>query len=225
MPYNTRRSLDERSFLRSRRHRRRPSPTKYPAPCSPAALTKYFVLRPHTLPSALFLPAASCLIQVLALTSSFVPRSHQFIWLTNISPTSYDALANSRCWSKPWLPCQAVHNGDLQDLQHLLSEGVNLYVATTTATPLHLAAPTPEPRHTHPWTTTHFAVRMFPSGSKYFCFVVFWVGRGGRCCGEYLCRWEALSCPVLVGVCSPFSYQMEMNCNAVEVECWRCGEE
>ena len=92
MPYNTRRSLDERSFLRSRRHRRRPSPTKYPAPCSPAALTKYFVLRPHTLPSALFLPAASCPIQVLALTSSFVPRSHQFIWLTNISPTSYDAL-------------------------------------------------------------------------------------------------------------------------------------
>ena len=48
--------------------------------------------------------------------------------------------------------CQAVHNGDLQALQHLLSEGVNLNVATTTttATPLHLAAPTTEPRHTSP---------------------------------------------------------------------------
>ena len=46
--------------------------------------------------------------------------------------------------------CKAAHNGDLQDLQHLLSEGVNLNVATTTATPLHLAAPTPEPQHTSP---------------------------------------------------------------------------
>ena len=42
------------------------------------------------------------------------------------------------------------HNGDLQALQHLLSEGVNLNVATTTCTPFHLAAPTPEPRHTSP---------------------------------------------------------------------------
>ena len=46
--------------------------------------------------------------------------------------------------------CHAAHNGDLQALQHLLSEGVNLNVATTTATPLHLAAPTTEPRHTSP---------------------------------------------------------------------------
>ena len=115
MPYNTRRSLDEWSFLQSRRHRRRPSPTKYPAPCSSAAPTKYSVLRPHTLPSALFLPAASCPIQVLALTSSFVPRSHQFIWLTNISPTSYDALrSHSRTAdADPGHDCraEAAHNG------------------------------------------------------------------------------------------------------------------
>ena len=56
MPYYTRRSLDEWSFLRSRRHRRRPSPTKYPV------LTRcsYKVLRSHpdTLPSAPFLAAA-----------------------------------------------------------------------------------------------------------------------------------------------------------------------
>ena len=129
------------------------SPTKYPmlTRCS------YKVLRthPNTLPSAPFLPAAQ-FKYFLTSASSFAPRSHLSMWLTNISPPHmmHSALT---CEQHQTLiqtliaACQAAHNqGDLQALQHLLSEFVNLNVAPTTTTPLHLAAPTPEPRHTSP---------------------------------------------------------------------------
>ena len=114
MPYYTRRSLDEWSFLRSRRHRRRPSPTKYPAPCSPAALTKYSVLirilcqvlRSYQLPAAQF-KYLLYLFLCTPFSSIHLVNRHlsHLIWCTPLS------LANSRCWSRPWLPCQAGHNG------------------------------------------------------------------------------------------------------------------
>ena len=88
-------------------------------------------------------------ILVLAHASFFAPRSYPSIWLTNISPTSCDEL-RSHPRTAPDADPDHDCRGDLQALQHLLSEGVNLNVATTTATPLHLAAPTTEPRHTSP---------------------------------------------------------------------------
>ena len=113
MPYYTRRSLDEWSFLRSRRHRRRPSPTKYPVliRCS------YKVLRAQPWYFAKCSFFTSCPIQVLAHTSSFAPRSRPSIsiWLTIISSTSYDALrSHSRTAdADPGHDCraEAAHNG------------------------------------------------------------------------------------------------------------------
>ena len=54
----------------------------------------YKVLRalPDTLPSAPFLPAAQFKYWYSAHASFFAPRSYPSIWLTNISPTSYDEL-------------------------------------------------------------------------------------------------------------------------------------
>ena len=128
-------------------------------PCSPAAPTKYSVLYRILAKCSVL---TSCPIQVLAHASFFAPCSYPSIWLTNISPTSYDEL-RSHPRTAPdadpdhdcrGVPLSSAPDSDLQALQHLLSEGVNLNVATTTttttATPLHLAAPTTEPRHTSP---------------------------------------------------------------------------
>ena len=83
-------------------------------PCSPAAPTKYSmlyrmlcqVLRFYQLPNS-----STCSYLFLCTPfSSFhfhLVNKHlsHLIWCTPLS------LANSRCWSKPWLPCQAAHNG------------------------------------------------------------------------------------------------------------------
>ena len=87
MPYYTKRSLNEWSFPQSQRHRRRqalPLPRAHPlllqsTPCSTGYFAKCSVL-------------TSFPILVLAHASFFAPRSYPSIWLTNISPTSYDEL-------------------------------------------------------------------------------------------------------------------------------------
>lgn len=176
----------------------------------------YQVPRAHPLllQSTPFLPAA---IQVLAHASSFVPRSHPSMWLTSNPPTPYDALRSHHQTLIQTMiaACQAAHNGDLEALQHLLSEGVNLNVPTTTATPLYLAAPTPEPRHSR---RSNISVRL-----NIFLLSCI-LGWEGRCSSEYFMQMRSVVMPG-TGVRSPFSYQMGINCNAVEVECSKCGEE
>jgi len=50
------------------------------------------------------------------------------MWLTSNPPTPYDALRSHHQTLIQTMiaACQAAHNGDLEALQHLLSEGVNL---------------------------------------------------------------------------------------------------
>ena len=140
----------------------------------------YQVPRAHPLllQSTPFLPAA---IQVLAHASSFVPRSHPSMWLTSISPTPYDALrSHHQTLIQTWLPRAKQRTMATSRLCSTCFQKALISMC-------QLRPPLPYTWRHPPLNHDTLAVLRFPSGSIYFCFLAFWVGRGGAVV-NILCR-------------------------------------